>query len=80
VATVVFQDSAGRPLVGAVVSIAAAPGEFRDIGMITDNHGEISVAAPQAGDYEFVVFRAGNAQNVRARIAGTDERLTIIVD
>jgi hypothetical protein len=80
VATVVFRDSAGRPVVGAVVSIAAAPGEFRDIGMITDDRGEISLAAAGAGDYEFVVFRAGNAQNVRARIVGKNERLTIVVD
>jgi hypothetical protein len=80
VVTVAFQDSAGRPVADAVVSIASAPGEIRDIGMVTDERGEISVAPSGMGTYEFVVFSAGNAQNVRAHIAREDERLTVVLN
>ncbi|HET6735946.1 hypothetical protein [Mycobacterium sp.] len=78
--TVAFRDSAGRPVVDAIVSIASAPGEIRDIGMVTDERGEISIATSGMGDYEFVVFRAGNAQNVRTHIAREDERLTLVLN
>ena len=78
--TVAFTDSAGRPVAGAVVSIAWAPGEFPDIGMVTDERGEIDVTAAEAGTYEFVVFRAGTAYTVQTRITGPDERVTVVVD
>jgi uncharacterized surface anchored protein len=80
VVTVAFRDSAGRPVADAIVSIASAPGEIRDIGMVTDERGEISIATSGMGAYEFVVFRAGNAQNVRAHIARDDERLTVVLN
>jgi uncharacterized surface anchored protein len=80
VVTVAFRDAAGRPVVDAVVSIASAPGEVRDIGMVTDERGEISIPASDPGNYEFVVFTSGDTRNVRAYIAGNDEPLTVVVD
>jgi uncharacterized surface anchored protein len=80
VVTVAFQDTAGRPVTDAIISIASAPGEVRDIGMVTDERGEISIPASGSGNYEFVVFKSGKARNVRARIAGGDERLTVVVN
>jgi len=79
VVIVAFRDTAGRPVVDAIVSIASAPGEVPDIGMVTDERGEISIPAPCSGDYEFVVFK-GDARNVRARIADGDQRLTVVVN
>ncbi len=78
--TVAFTDSAGRPLVGAVVSVARAPGEFPDIGMVTDERGEITIATAEPGGFEFVVFRAGTARNVQTRISRTDERIALVVE
>lgn len=78
--TVAFTDSAGRPVADAVVSIAWAPGEFPDIGMVTDERGEIHVTAAKAGTYEFVVFQAGTAHTVQTRITGANEHVTVVVD
>jgi hypothetical protein len=77
---VAFHDPAGRPLAGAVVSIAAAPGEFKDIAMIADDHGEVSVTPIGFGDYEFCVFVGGSARNVVAHIVEGEEAVVLEVD
>jgi hypothetical protein len=77
--TVAFQDSSGRPLAGAVVSVAAAPGEFPDIGMVADDQGEISLTTTGTGDYEFVVFADGVAQHVDTHITGTEGHVALVV-
>jgi hypothetical protein len=77
--TVAFRDSSGRPLAGAVVSVAAAPGEFPDIGMVADDQGEISLTTTGVGDYEFVVFAEGFAQHVDTHITGAEGRVAIVV-
>ena len=77
--TVVFEDSAGRPLADAVVSITSAPGEIRDIGMVTDEHGEIAFGDAGDGVYDFAVFAAGTSHRVSARITGSDSRVTVVV-
>jgi hypothetical protein len=79
VVTVAFHDPAGRPLAGAVISIAAAPGEVNDIAMITDERGEINVTPSGFGDYEFVVFSAGAAHSVVAQILEGVETLAVEV-
>ena len=77
--TVVFEDSAGRPLADAVISIASAPGEIRDIGMVTDEHGEIALSDAGEGVYDFAVFSAGTSHQVTARINSSDSRVTVVV-
>lgn len=78
--TVAFRDSTGRPLAGAVVSVAAAPGEFTDIGMVADDKGEISLTSTGIGDYEFVVFAEGAAQHVGVHLTGAEDHLALTVD
>lgn len=77
--TVVFEDSAGRALVDAVVSIASAPGEFRDIGMVTDERGEITLGDPVEGAYDFAVFSAGASHRASIRVTSSDARVTVVV-
>lgn len=76
---VAFHDSGGRPLAGAVVSIAASPGEVNDIAMIADDHGEISITPSAYGLYEFAVFSGAAVRNVRTQINEGDETLTVEV-
>ncbi len=77
--TVAFHNLAGRPLAGAVVSIVAAPGEFPDIGMITDDRGEVRITPNGFGDYEFCVFADGGAHNVLAHIPEGVRTVTVEV-
>jgi uncharacterized surface anchored protein len=77
--TVAFRDSAGRPLAGAVVSVAAAPGEFPDIGMVADDQGEINLTTTGIGDYEFVVFAEGATQHVDTHISGAESHVALVV-
>ncbi len=77
--TVAFRDAAGRPLVGAVISIAAAPGEFTDIAMIADDRGEIRITPSGFGDHEFSVFHDGGAHAVVARIGADTKTLVLQV-
>lgn len=77
--TVAFEDSAGRPLADAVVSIASAPGEFRDIGMVTDERGAIKLGDANDGVYDFAVFTAGASHRVSAHITSSDARVTVVV-
>ena len=79
VVTVAFEDPAGRPLVDAIVSIASAPGEFPDIGMVTDTRGEIVISDPGDGIYDFAVFAGGTPHRVSVRIKPTDTRITTVV-
>jgi len=76
---VAFHDPAGRRLAGAVISIAAAPGEFNDIAMIADERGEIRISPSGFGDYEFSVFVGGSARNVAAHIVEGDEAIVLEV-
>jgi hypothetical protein len=80
VVTVAFHDPAGRPLAGAVVSIAAAPGEVKDIAMIADDRGEISITPSGFGDYEFAVYSGGTARSIPAQINEGDEAVAVEVD
>ncbi|ALR13007.1 hypothetical protein BST43_02395 [Mycobacteroides saopaulense] len=75
-----FRDSAGRPMAGAVISIAAAPGEVHDIAMVADDWGEIVIAAPVAGDYRFLVSYTGRTFHATAHIAKGQEQLTVTAD
>ena len=76
---VAFRDSAGRSLSDAIVGIVAAPGEFHDIAMVTDVHGEIRFTPTQFGDYEFGVHVGGQSRTVVVRITSADARLTVAV-
>lgn len=76
---VAFHDPAGRPLAGALISIAAAPGEFTDIGMVADDRGEVRITPSGFGDYEFSVFVGGSARNVAAHIVEGEETIALEV-
>mgnify|MGYP001201341447 FL=1 len=77
--TVTFEDPAGRPVADAVVSIAGAPGEFRDIGMITDASGEIILVDVSEGIYDFAVFTGGSAHRVSTRVTPGASRITVVL-
>ena len=77
--TVAFRDPSGRPLAGAVVTLAAAPGEFPDIGMVADDRGEIRLTPTGDGDYDFVVFTAGVAAQVSTRLTGAEGHVDLVV-
>lgn len=72
-----FRDSAGRPMAGAVISIAAAPGEVHDIAMVADDWGEIVISAPLAGNYRFLVSHTGKTFHATAHIAEGQDQLTV---
>lgn len=44
-------DHSGRPVAGARVMFAAAPGPVPDIALLTDGDGAFSIAAPMPGRY-----------------------------
>lgn len=75
-----FRDSAGRPMAGAVISIASAPGEVHDLAMVADDWGEIVISAPLAGDYRFLVSHVGTTFHATAHIAPGQEQLTVTAD
>jgi hypothetical protein len=77
--TVAFRDPSGRPMAGVVVSVAAAPGEFLDIGMVADDQGEISLTPTGSGDYEFVVFAEGVAEHVGTHLSGAEGYVALTV-
>lgn len=63
-----FVDARGQPISGAPVAVASAPGEVRDLGLVTDALGQVSFDADVAGDYSFAVFIAGHARTIAARL------------
>ncbi|MUM18324.1 carboxypeptidase regulatory-like domain-containing protein [Mycobacterium sp. CBMA271] len=75
-----FRDSAGRPMAGAVISIASAPSEVHDPAMVADDWGEIVISAPLAGDYRFLVSHVGRTFHATAHITPGQEQLTVTVD
>jgi uncharacterized surface anchored protein len=74
-----FVDTQKQPLKGAVISIARAPGGSRDIAMIADDSGKVSVPVTAPGEYVFSVFYNGQNYQVSTSLQGQDQNLTLTV-
>jgi len=74
-----FIDQQQQPMLGAVVSIAQAPGTIQDIGMITDNNGTVSIDVTEPGDYVFSVFYNGQKYQVSSTLKPQNQDISIVV-
>ncbi len=74
-----FVNSSQQPLTDAVVTVARAPGQTHDIGMLTDADGYVSVEVSQPGTYEFEVHHAQAARRASAHLTPQQESATLVV-
>lgn len=77
--TIQYLDSRKQPIADAVVSIAEAPGQMRDIAMVTDENGVISVDVEEQGSYVFSVFHEGKAHQVAVALRPQDTEVSVVV-
>jgi hypothetical protein len=65
------QDTSGRPIPNARVFIESGPEPFPDIAALSDDHGEVLMRVPSAGQYGFVCAAEG---------FGTAHAMVVVVD
>ncbi len=57
--TAVIRDTLRRPVSDVRVSIESSPVPIPDIAALSDEHGEVSITVPSAGQYSFVFAAKG---------------------
>jgi hypothetical protein len=72
-----FLDAAGKPVVDATVCVANAPVSFPDIGMMTDDLGQVQLAVTQPGLYGFSVFSNGKPTSIEARLDPSQKQISL---
>jgi hypothetical protein len=71
---VTIVNSSGQPIQNAVVSLVDSPLPHPDIGMITNDKGEIVVDIPVSGKYQFAIFDQNNTLHAGANLRSESPR------
>jgi uncharacterized surface anchored protein len=72
-------DAQHQPLADAIVGIASAPHEVTDIGMITDDNGNVSIEVAAPGEFVFSISHNGRTYHASANLSPGDSATTIVV-
>lgn len=67
-----FSNQQNEPIIDGVVSVMQAPGQIRDLAMITDQSGAVSLDVGEAGYYAFTVFHDGQSFHASASLCPDD--------
>ena len=68
-----------QPLADAIVGIASAPHEVTDIGMVTDNNGDVSIDVQAPGEFVFSINHGGRQYHASANLSPGDSAATLTV-
>jgi hypothetical protein len=77
--TIQYVDAQQQPLKEAVVAVASAPGEIRDIAMVTDADGTISFHPDMPGSYTFSIAYDNRVYNATLQLSGDDSMKQVVV-
>jgi uncharacterized GH25 family protein len=72
-----FLDTKGRPLIDATVCVANSPISHPDIGLITDEQGQVQIEIPVAGTYAFSVFWDGKPNVIETHLDTSPKRVVL---
>lgn len=78
--TIQYLDAHGQPLADAIVAVTNAPGQIHDMGMMTDDNGNISFSPPEEGQYTFSVSSNGNTQQVSVYLSPGEGSKQVVVE
>jgi hypothetical protein len=74
-----FVDAQGRPIVDATVSVIESPQPIPDLGMLTDDAGEINIDVTAAGTYGFSLYHNGQTHRATSTIHLSDTKVRLRV-
>jgi hypothetical protein len=75
-----YLNSNQQPLQDAVVSVSSAPGQIRDIAMITGADGTISLDVEDEGNYVFNIYHNNQSYSASAYLIPSQGSTTIVLE